>query len=87
MSSAREAAEALAAYDPEVARHVLTLAVSELGGPELGDPADLDRARGFLTSPESRDPTRPELSTREWKVGFARRERLRAFALELAKQL
>ena len=87
MSSAGDAAGALVAYDPEVARHLLALAVEELGGPQLGEPADVERARAFLTSRESRDAQSPEQSTREWKIGFARRERLRALGLELAKRL
>lgn len=87
MSSAREAAAGLVEYDPDVALRLLVRIVEELDGPLLGDPPDLERVRGFLSSPESRDADRGTLSTREWKVGFARRERMRALGLELAKRL
>jgi hypothetical protein len=87
VSTAREAAAGLVAYDSDVALRVLARIVEELDGPFLGDPPDVERARGFLGSPESRDADKGELSTREWKVGFARRERMRALGLELAKKL
>ena len=87
MSSARDAAAGLVDYDADVALRLLARIVDDLDGPFLGDPLDLERARGFLTSPESRDADRGNLSTREWKVGFARRERMRALGLELAKRL
>jgi len=44
-------------------------------------------ALGFVTTPEARDADRGPQSTHEWKVGFARRERMRAFGIELAKLL
>ena len=86
VSTARDAADALVAYDPEVSLRLVARIVEELDGPFLGYPPDLDRARGFLGSPESREGD-GHLSTREWKVGFARRERMRALGLELAKRL
>ena len=88
MSTARDAAEAVVTYDPDVALTLLAHIVGLLDGPSLGDPPDAERARGFLTSRDSRDTERSEeLSTREWKVDFARRERMRALGLELAKRL
>lgn len=88
MSTAREAAEAIVAYDPGVALTLLAHVVGLLDGPELGQTPDTERARGFLTSRDSRDTEGSEqLSTREWKVDFARRERMRALGLELAKRL
>ena len=86
MSSVRAAADAVVAYDKDVALRLVAFIVEELDGPFLGDPPDLNRARGFLTSPESREGG-ANVSTREWKVGFARRERMRALGLELAKRL
>lgn len=87
MSTARDAADALVAYDADVALRLLARIVEELDGPSLGDPVDLERARGFLSSPDAHDVDRGTLSTREWKIGFARRERMRALALEVAKRL
>ena len=87
MSSARDAAEAVLAYDREVALRLVTSIVDDLDGPFLGDPPDLERARAYLTTPEARDGDQSHLSTREWKVGFARRERMRALGLERAKKL
>ena len=86
MSSVRTAADALVVYDKDVALRLVSFIVGELDGPLLGEPPDLNRARAFLTSPESRE-NRANVTTREWKVGFARRERMRALGLELAKRL
>ena len=87
MSTARDAAGALVDYDADVAARLLARIVDELDGPFLGDPVDLERARAFLGSPDAKDADRGNLSTREWKIGFARRERMRALGLELAKKL
>ena len=86
MSSARDAADAVVAYDKDVALRLVAFIVEELEGPFLGDPPDVQKARGFLTSPERPDGG-GDVTTREWKVGFARRERMRALGLELAKRL
>jgi hypothetical protein len=87
VSTARDAAHALVEYDADVAARLLARIVEELGGAFLGDPPDVERARAFLSSPDAHDADRGNLSTREWKVGFARRERMRALGLELAKKL
>jgi hypothetical protein len=87
VSTAAAAAAALVAYDGDVARRLLARVVEELDGPSLGDPVDVERARAFLSSSDARDPSGRDLTTREWKVGFARRERMRSLGVELARLL
>ncbi len=86
MQAPRDLAQALVEFDRRLAVDVLAAIYGRLDGPGAENGPSVQQMRSFLANPY---PSQRDLdkSTREWKIGFARRERMRGLALEIAKRL
>jgi hypothetical protein len=82
MAGAADVADALVAFDEDLAVHVLQLVCRELGAP---DGLDAARMGAFLASLQVGEETTK--TTVEWKAGFAHVERLRTLGVALAERL
>ena len=96
MAETRDVADRLAEFDERLARSVLALICSELGGPAADGDSGIGEIRAFLSDPEAArsnplkrmaDVSESPATTSEWKTEFAHSERLRALGVALADRL
>ena len=87
MRHLEELAERLVRYDRDLAADVVQLIVEQLDGPRADGRRDMAKAHAFLVRSDVASGGAEPKTTAEWKVEFARRERLRALGLLLAEML
>ena len=86
MSQAEELASLLVAYDRGLAERVAELVVAALGGPPASARDEPGRLYAWLEQFGSSGPNEP-VTTAEWKLDFAHRERLRQLGLHVTELL
>ena len=86
MNRAEQLAELLVSYDRGLAERVAELVVAALGGPTLSARDDAPRLYVWLAQHGSSGP-QETVTTAEWKLDFAHRERLRQLGLHITDLL
>ncbi len=86
MTQAEQLADLLVSYDRGLAERVAELVVAALGGPPASARDEPGRLHGWLAQYGSSGPSEP-VTTAEWKLDFAHRERLRQLGLHVTELL
>ena len=86
VTQVEQLAQLLVAYDRGLAERVAELVVAALGGPPASARDEPARLHAWLARVDAAGPNEP-VTTAEWKLDFAHRERLRQLGLHVTELL